>query len=67
MTDNDIWMEARKRLAAQLKQPFHRNAILNGDWDRGALVANKVAEVMAEQGNLVHKDTPSERCALRSD
>ena len=53
MTDNDIWMEARKRLAAQLKQPFHRNAILNGDWDRGALVANKVAEVMAEQGNLV--------------
>ena len=62
MIDDEVWTEARKRLAAQFYQPYHINAIMSGDWDRGDLVKNKVVEVMAEQDNLPHRDIPSESC-----
>jgi len=62
MSDEEILIEARKRLAAQYHHAYHINAILSGDWDRGGLIQNKIAEVKAEQGNPAHTGTPTESC-----
>ena len=62
MTDEEIWMEARKRLAAQFYQPFHINAIMSGDWDRGGLIQNMVTNVKAEQGSRSRKGKQTENC-----
>lgn len=62
MNDDAILVEARKRLAAQYHHAYHINAILSGDWDRGGLIQNKIAEVKAEQGNPAHTGKTTENC-----
>lgn len=58
MTEKEILLEARQRLAAQYRQTYHLNAILSGDWDTGVLISAKIAEIRAEAGNRSDKRKP---------
>lgn len=62
MNDEEVLIEARKRLAAQYHHAYHINAILSGDWDRGGLMQHMVAKVKAEQDNPAHTNIPTENC-----
>lgn len=62
MNDEEVLIEARKRLAAQYRHAYHINAILSGDWDRGGLIQNMVATIKAEHGSRFRKGKPTENC-----
>jgi hypothetical protein len=66
MSDEEILIEARKRLAAQYHHAYHINAILSGDWDRGGLIQNKIAEIKAEQDSRSRKGKRTESCEAQS-
>lgn len=38
MDDNQLLMKARIRVAERYRQPYHKNAIMRGDWDKGSLI-----------------------------
>jgi hypothetical protein len=44
----DIFSEARARVAARHAQPYHKNAILSGDWDGGTLIRDEVDAINRE-------------------
>ena len=62
MNDEEVLIEARKRLAAQYHHTYHINAILSGDWDRGGMIQNLVATVKAEQDSRSRKGKQTENC-----
>lgn len=37
--------QARENVAARYAQPYHRAAILRGEWDAGFLVRDEIAKV----------------------
>ncbi|MFX4084498.1 hypothetical protein ACKU27_05270 [Sphingobium yanoikuyae] len=37
--------QARENVAARYAQPYHRAAILRGEWDAGSLVRDEIAKV----------------------
>ena len=39
---------ARQRVADRYAQPYHKNAILSGDWDTGCLVQEELKAVLAD-------------------
>ena len=45
MNEEAVLLEARLLLMMQYVQTYQRNAIFNGDWDRGRLIKNKINEV----------------------
>lgn len=44
---------AREAVAARHEQPYHKRAILAGDWDTGFLVRDALAEIRKEEGHPV--------------
>jgi len=48
--------QARARVADRYSQPYHKNAILNGDWDSGSIVQNEVKALEAEQEQCRESD-----------
>lgn len=48
--------QARARVAERYSQPYHKNAILAGDWDSGSLVQNEVKALEAEQEQCGKKE-----------
>lgn len=48
MAQETALREARERVASRYAQPYHKSAILSGDWDGGSIVRAEVAAVTAE-------------------
>jgi hypothetical protein len=49
MPVSDLIQQARERVAARYVQPFHRRAILSGDWDAGSLVQSEIKAIQNEE------------------
>lgn len=50
MSDSNI-IKARQRLAEKYDQVYHRNAILQGEWDRGSLIKAELKKLKEEAAN----------------
>jgi hypothetical protein len=46
---SDLVQQARQRVAARYVQPFHKRAILSGDWDAGALIQSEIRAIKGEE------------------
>ena len=52
----DLLLVARERLADLWSQPYHKAAILSGQWDDGRLMKNMIAKVEAEAMSAMEVD-----------
>lgn len=54
-SDEYITERARHRVARRYSQPYHKNAILIGDWDSGTVIRDEIAAIEAEQAKCEGK------------
>ena len=60
MDMDKILMTARQRLADLWSAPYHKNAIMSGDWDAGTLMQTMVEKVTAEMLASREEDNPDD-------
>ena len=48
--------EARERVAYRYAQPYHKNAIMAGDWDNGSIVRAEVTRVKEEHAMRAQRE-----------
>lgn len=53
MNEEAILLEARILLAMEYIQKYHKNAILNGDWDSGKLIFRKINEARQKFSHIL--------------
>ena len=44
---------ARQRVAARYDQPYHKNAILAGEWDKGTIMQKELLTVLDEHATPI--------------
>jgi len=60
MDMDKILMTARQRLADLWSAPYHKHAIMSGDWDSGTLMQAMVEKVTTEMLASREEDNPDD-------